>query len=95
MTSEELNQFLMDNTLSLVSSNSKQIETMLSQIDFSQDINVISSQLASIIATTSVSLATGLTLRLLDSYGIIDLEKTDIKPNFKVISGGLQNPEHT
>ena len=95
MTSEELNQFIMDNTLSLVSSNSKQIETMLSQIDFSQDINVISSQLASIIATASVSLATGLTLRLLDSYGIIDLEKADIKPNFKVISGGLQNPERT
>lgn len=95
MTSEELNQFIMDNTLSLVSSNSKQIETTLSQIDFSQDINVISSQLASIITTTSVSLATGLTLRLLDSYGIIDLEKTDIKPNFKVISGGLQNPERT
>lgn len=95
MTSEELDQFLMENALSLVSSNSKKIETMISQIDFSQDISAISSQLASVIAAMSISLASGLTLRLLNSYEIIDLEKTDIKPRFKVISGKSQNPEHT
>lgn len=96
MTSQELNQFIMDNTQTLISSNVEQIASLVSAIDFSQDISAISSSLACVTATASVSIATRLTLRLLDGYGVIDLENAtcaSLKPKFTVISGVLSSPK--
>ncbi len=96
MTSQELNQFIMDNTQALINSNAEQIASLISAIDFSQDISAISASLACVIATASVSIATGLTLRLLDGCGVIDLENTScasLKPKFTVIPGGLSSPK--
>ena len=98
LTNAEVNQLVQDNAIFLVKNNSEQIAEMLSGIDCTKPLPEISAQLASAITTISVSIASGLTLRLLDSYGVIDLEnakRVTPKSNFQVVHSVLEKPSNT
>lgn len=89
---------MQDNAIFLVKKNSEQIAEILTKIDYTKSPAEISAELASAITTISVSIASGLTLHLLDSYGVIDLEnakRVTPKSNFKVVHSAFEKPSST